>query len=79
MRLLKLMIRRQQVVQFSHFPVKEFLTSHRLATASGEVSNYHINLEPVHAILTQASLGILLQRQDDSDVEGYLPDDYLLA
>src|SRR6266849_4019148 len=35
-----------RIVQFSHFSVKEFLTSSRLATASGEVSNYHIDLEP---------------------------------
>ena len=39
-----------RVVQFSHFSVKEFLTSPRLATASGEVSKYHINLEPTHTI-----------------------------
>jgi hypothetical protein len=31
-----------RVVQFSHFSVKEFLTSPRLATASGEVSNHHM-------------------------------------
>ena len=37
-----------RVVQFSHFSVKEFLTSPRLATASGEVSNYHIDFEPAH-------------------------------
>ena len=30
-----------QVVQFSHFPVKEFLTSSRISSASEEVSNYH--------------------------------------
>jgi hypothetical protein len=56
-----------RVVQFSHFSVKEFLTSPRLATASGEVSNYHIGLEPAHTILAQACLGILLQIQDDID------------
>ncbi|KAF8497821.1 hypothetical protein F5888DRAFT_1578470, partial [Russula emetica] len=48
-----------RVVQFSHFSVKEFLTSPRLATASGEVSNYHIDSEPAHAILAQACLGVL--------------------
>ena len=56
-----------RVVQFSHFSVKEFLTSPRLATASGEVSNYHIDLEPAHMILAQACLGVLLQTQDDVD------------
>jgi hypothetical protein len=61
-----------RVVQFSHFSVKEFLTSPRLATASGEVSNYHIDLEPAHTILAQACLGVLLQIQDD--VEGCTED-----
>jgi hypothetical protein len=66
-----------RVVHFSHFSVKEFLTSPRLATASGEVSNYHIDSEPAHTILAQACLGILLQIQDD--VEGCTPEDHPLA
>jgi len=66
-----------RVVQFSHFSVKEFLTSPRLAIASGEVSNYHINLEPAHTILAQACLGVLLQTQDDG--EGHTPGDHSLA
>ena len=37
-----------QVVQFSHFSVKEFLTSDRLAHSSRDVSLYHISLEPAH-------------------------------
>jgi hypothetical protein len=53
------------------------LTSSRLTTASGEVSNYHIDLEPAHTILAQACLGVLLQIQDD--VEGCAPEDHLLA
>jgi ankyrin repeat protein len=64
-------------VQFSHFSVKEFLTSSRLATTSGEVSKYHIDLEPAHTILAQACLGVLLQIQDD--VEGHIPEDHPLA
>jgi hypothetical protein len=64
-------------VQFSHFSVKEFLTSPRLATASGEVSNYHIDSEPAHAILAQACLGILLEIQDE--VAGRTPEDHPLA
>jgi hypothetical protein len=68
---------RARVVQFSHFSVKEFLTSPRLATASGEVSIYHIDLEPAHTILAQACLGVLLEIQDD--VEGCTPDDHPLA
>jgi ankyrin repeat protein len=66
-----------RIVQFSHFSVKEFLISSRLATASGEVSNYHIDLEPAHTILAQACLGVLLQMQDD--VEGCTPEDHPLA
>jgi hypothetical protein len=68
---------RSRVVQFSHFSVKEFLTSSRLATASGEISSYHIDLEPAHTILAQASLGVLLQIQDD--VEGCTPEDHPLT
>jgi len=66
-----------RVVQFSHFSVKEFLTSPRLTTASGAVSNYHIDLEPAHTILGQACLSILLQVQDD--VEGCTREDHPLA
>ncbi|KAF8495911.1 hypothetical protein F5888DRAFT_1840219, partial [Russula emetica] len=56
-----------RVVQFSHFSVKEFLTSSRLSTASGEVSAYHIDLENAHTILAQACLGVLLQTHDETD------------
>ena len=66
-----------RVVQFSHFSVKEFLISPRLATAGGEVSNHHIDLEPAHTILGQACLGVLLQIQDH--VEGRTPEDHSLA
>ena len=66
-----------RVVQFSHFSVKEFLTSPRLVIASGEVSNYHIDLEAAHTILGQACLGVLLRIQDD--VEGCTPEDHPLA
>ena len=47
-------------VQFSHFSVKEFLISPRLATSSRDVSWYHIGLEAAHTILAQACLGVLL-------------------
>jgi hypothetical protein len=52
---------RSRVVRFSHFSVKEFLTSPRVATASGDISNYHIGLDPAHTTLAQTCLGILLQ------------------
>ena len=62
-----------QVVQFSHFSVKEFLTSNRLSRSSGDVSRYHILLEPAHTILAQACLGVLLRLDDhvgEDDVGG---------
>jgi Ankyrin repeats (3 copies) len=55
-----------RVVQFSHFSVREFLTSTRLATSSKDVLGYHIALEPAHTILGQACMSILL-RSDDRD------------
>jgi ankyrin repeat protein len=61
-----------QVVQFSHFSVKEFLTSERLAISSGDISRYHIVLEPAHTILAQACLGVLLRldnRVDETKLE----------
>jgi hypothetical protein len=56
-----------EVVQFSHFSVKEFLTSERLAGSSGDISQYHIVLEPAHTILAQACLGVLLRLDDHVD------------
>src|SRR6266849_1207187 len=50
-----------QVVQFSHFSVKEYLISDRLARSSRDISRYHIALEPAHTILAQACLGVLLR------------------
>ena len=55
-----------RVVQFSHFSVREFLTSTRLATSSGDTLHYHIALEPAHRIVAQACMSILL-RSDDRD------------
>ena len=48
-----------RVVQFSHFSVKEFLTSDRLASME-DVSHFHIADEPSHVILAQACLGVIL-------------------
>ena len=66
-----------RIVQFSHFSVKEFLTSHRLANANKDVSSYYIDLETAHTVLSQVCLGVLLQIQDD--VEGCTPEDHPLA
>ena len=49
-----------RVVQFSHFSVKEFLTSDRLATSTIDASRFHhIRLEESHTIMAQACLGVL--------------------
>ena len=56
-----------RVVQFSHFSVKEYLTSNRLATASGEISRYQIAPEPAHLILAQACVGVLLTSDKSVD------------
>ena len=66
-----------RVVQFAHFSVKEFLTSSRLAIASGDASSYHIDLKPAHTTLAQASLCVLLRTQ--YDVEGHTPEDHPLS
>ena len=53
-----------RIVQFSHFSVKEFLTSARLGTSSGDISRYHIDPQPAHTILAQACLSVLLRLDD---------------
>ena len=51
-----------RVVQFSHFSVKEYLMSSRLAQSPhGEVSRFRIDLEPAHTIMAQACLATLLR------------------
>jgi hypothetical protein len=58
-----------RVVQFSHFSVKEFLTSDRLAEPIRDVSRYHIRLEAAHTIFAQACLGVLLRLDDRVDCD----------
>ncbi|KAH9164382.1 hypothetical protein EDB89DRAFT_2078084 [Lactarius sanguifluus] len=60
-----------QVVQFSHFSVKEYLTSPRLARSDEDVSRFHIHLEAAHTILAQACLGTLLRLDERTDAEGF--------
>jgi ankyrin repeat protein len=60
-----------RVVQFSHFSVKEYLTSERLATSSQDVTRYHVILKPAHTILAQTCVSVLLQldgRDEQDDV-----------
>jgi len=56
-----------RIVQFSHFSVKEYLTSERLENAEEALSCYHILPEPAHTLLAQASLSLLLQFDDKID------------
>jgi hypothetical protein len=56
-----------QVAQFSHFSVKEYLTSERLAMAEERLSYYHILPEPAHTVLAHAALSVLLQFDDKTD------------
>jgi ankyrin repeat protein len=52
------------VVQFSHFSVKEFLMSDRLAASTKDLSQYHISLPDAHTVLAKACLGVLLRDPD---------------
>jgi hypothetical protein len=49
------------VRQFSHFSVKEYLTSNRITEGRG--SDYYIPLEPAHLFVTQACLHFATTRQ----------------
>ena len=63
-----------RVVQFSHFSVKEFLTSSRLARSPhGDISRFRIYLEPAHTLMAQACLATLLRLDEHagkSDTNG---------
>jgi len=72
--------RSSRVVQFSHFSVKEFLTSDRLATSTIEASHYHhILLEPSHTIMAQACLSVLLRLNPNINEESDSLEDFPLA
>ena len=59
-----------RVVQFSHFSVKEYLTSPRLARSHGDVSRFHIDLDAAHTILVRACLGTLLRLDEHASDSG---------
>ena len=66
------------VIQFSHFSVKEFLTSTRLAEATDITSRrYHVSMISAHTLAAQACLGILLHL--DNDVTSDSVEDFPLA
>ena len=54
------------VIQFSHFSVKEFLTSSHLAIARDQIfRRYYVPTMPAHTIVARACLGILLHLDVD--------------
>ena len=57
---------RSRAIQFSHFSVKEFLTSDRLSASKGEALHFRILPEPAHTTFAQACLGTLLQLDGSS-------------
>jgi len=64
------------VIQFSHFSVREFLTSARLAIKCDTISyRYHVSMTPAHTLVAQGCLGILLHLDENvtSDVLKKLP------
>ena len=56
----------EKVVQFSHFSVREYLTSDRIAN-SALVSHFHILPRPAHALLARACLSVLFQLDHTTD------------
>ena len=57
-----------KIVQFSHFSVKEYLTSDRLRTSEmGNVRHYYIPLDVAHTVLARACLTVLLQLDENVD------------
>jgi len=59
-----------KVIQFSHFSVKEFLTSTRLTEARDPIPRYYISMAPAHTLVAQACLGILLHLDEDTTRDG---------
>ena len=54
------------VIQFSHFSVKDFLTSTRLSETSDIIiRRHHISMKPAHTLVAQACLGILLHLDEN--------------
>ena len=55
-----------KVIQFSHYSVKEFLTSSRLAESTDNILHrYHVSMIPAHTLAAQACFGILLHLDED--------------
>jgi ankyrin repeat protein len=54
-------VENSKVIQFSHFSVREFMTSTRFADKHDTISHrYHISTTPAHTLVARTCLGILL-------------------
>ena len=61
-----------KIIQFSHFSVKEFLTSDRLQMSNvGNIRQYYIPMELAHAILARACVTVLLQLDEEEDEQRF--------
>ena len=49
-----------KIIQFSHFSVKEYLTSPRLADSRDTISRFHVSMLPANIMVAKACLGVLL-------------------
>ena len=56
-----------RIARFSHFSVKEYLTSERLANAGNGLHKYHILSHSAHTVLAKSSLSVLLALDDQVD------------
>ena len=56
----------QKIVQFSHFSVREYLTSDHIANLE-PVSHFHVLPKPAHTLLSKACLSVLFQLDCDAD------------
>ena len=63
-----------EVIQFSHFSVKEYLTSERLAETTDPISQFHVSMTPAHTTIVRTCLGVLLHIDDtitEDDLERF--------
>ena len=63
----------ERVIQFSHFSVREYLTSGRIASAT-PVSHFHILPRSAHTLLARACLSVLFQLDrsiDETKVQNF--------
>ena len=60
-----------QIIQFSHFSVKEFLASTRLAKTNDDISRYYVSMTPAHTLVVQTCLGILIHPDRNITVQKF--------